>query len=138
MNLFPMIQPELELKDASLPMYKEVAWDFEHNIPIYKNGSPKWITGKEAVLVWAWKALHVQKYIYPIYSWNYGCQLESLIGQTVSEELKQSEAMRYVRQTLTENPSITDVKEVSVSFTNDVLSISCILNTRYGEVKVNA
>lgn len=138
MNLFPMIQPELELKDASLPMYKEVAWDFEHNIPIYKNGSPKWIMGKEAVLVWAWKALHVQKYIYPIYSWNYGCQLESLIGQTVSEELKQSEAMRYVRQTLTENPYITDVKEVSVSFTNDVLSISCILNTRYGEVKVNA
>ena len=51
MNLFPMIQPELELKDASLPMYKEIAWDFEHNIPIYKNGSPKWITGKEAVLV---------------------------------------------------------------------------------------
>ena len=72
MNLFPMIQPELELKDASLPMYKEIAWDFEHNIPIYKNGSPKWITGKEAVLVWAWKALHVQKYSYPIYSWNYG------------------------------------------------------------------
>ena len=138
MNLFPMIQPELELKDASLPMYKEIAWDFEHNIPIYKNGSPKWITGKEAVLVWACKALHVQKYSYPIYSWNYGCQLESLIGQTVSEELKQSEAMRYVRQTLTENPYITDVKEVSVSFTNDVLSISCILNTRYGEVKVNA
>ena len=33
MNLFPMIQPELELKDASLPMYKEIAWDFEHNIP---------------------------------------------------------------------------------------------------------
>lgn len=98
----------------------------------------QWITGKEAVLVWAWKALHVQKYSYPIYSWNYGCQLESLIGQTVSEELKQSEAMRYVRQTLTENPYITDVKEVSVSFTNDVLSISCILNTRYGEVKVNA
>ena len=138
MNLFPMIQPELELKDASLPMYKEIAWDFEHNIPIYKNGSPKWITGKEAVLVWAWKARHEQKYSYPIYSWNYGCQLESLIGQTVSEELKQSEAMRYVRQTLTENPYITDVKEVSVSFTNDVLSISCILNTRYGEVKVNA
>ncbi len=138
MNLFPMIQPELELKDASLPMYKEIAWDFEHNIPIYKNGSPKLFTGKEAVLVWAWKALDVQKYSYPIYSWNYGCQLESLIGQTVSEELKQSEAMRYVRQTLTENPYITDVKEVSVSFTNDVLSISCILNTRYGEVKVNA
>ena len=66
MNLFPMIQPELELKDASLPMYKEIAWDFEHNIPIYKNGSPKWITGKEAVLVWAWKALHVQKYSYPL------------------------------------------------------------------------
>ncbi|MFR5068782.1 MAG: hypothetical protein ACLTE2_02340 [Eubacteriales bacterium] len=48
MNLFPMIQPELELKDASLPMYKEIAWDFEHNIPIYKNGSPKWITGKRS------------------------------------------------------------------------------------------
>lgn len=81
MNLFPMIQPELELKDASLPMYKEIAWDFEHNIPIYKNGSPKWITGKELYWFGLGKQLHVQKYSYPIYSWNYGCQLESLLDK---------------------------------------------------------
>ncbi len=50
MNLFPMIQPELELKDASLPMYKEIAWDFEHNIQFIKMEVPNGL--REKKLYW--------------------------------------------------------------------------------------
>jgi len=137
MNIFPIIQPEAIAAETELPLYKEIDWDFERNIPIYKNGSPSIVTGKRAVLVWAWKALRTQRYKYDIYTWDYGCEIESLIGQSFTRELKQSEAARYVKECLMINPYITDVTDVSVAFSNDLISIQCKILTVYGEVVID-
>lgn len=140
MTLFPMIQPEAATDtsaDDDFPMYREAAWDYEKNIPIYKNGSPVVIEGAEAVKVWAWKALQAVRYRYEIYSWDYGNEAENLIGQPYSQELKESEAARYVRECLTVNPYITDVSDVAVNFSVDVLQIAATITTIYGEVTVN-
>lgn len=137
MSLFPIIQPEAVETDTELPMYKEVAWDYENNIPIFKNGNPVIIEGKEAVMVWAWNALHTERFKYEIYTWDYGNEAESLIGQNYSDELKQSEAARYVQECLLINPYITDVKNISVDFTDDLLTITGTVITIYGEVKLN-
>lgn len=137
MSLFPIIQPQAIETAMDLPLYKEVKWDFERNAPVFKNGSPVIVTGKEAVLVWAWKALHTPRFRYEIYTWNYGCEIEELIGQPFTEELKRSEAARYVRECLLINPYITDVSDVKVSFANDTLSISCTIETIYGEVEID-
>lgn len=137
MSLFPIIQPEAVETDTELPMYKEVAWDYENNIPIFKNGNPVIIEGKEAVMVWAWNALHTERFKYEIYTWDYGNEAESLIGQNYSDELKQSEAARYVQECLLINPYITDVKNISVDFTDDLLTITGTVITIYGEVGLN-
>jgi len=137
MSLFPMIQPETAGIDTELPMYREVAWDYENNRPIYKNGNPVMIEGKEAVMVWAWNALHTERFRYEIYTWDYGNEAESLVGQNYSEELKQSEAARYVRECLLINPYITDVKNIAVDFTDGLLTITGMLVTIYGEVELN-
>lgn len=136
MNIFPMIQPQV-VEQVELKLYKEVKWDFEKDIPVYKNGSPVILSGQEAVFVWAWKALKTVRFKYEIYTWDYGCEVESLIGQPFSEELKQSEAARYVRECLLINPYITDVSNIIVSFINDILKIECTIDTIYGEVIVN-
>lgn len=137
MSLFPMIQPEVQKTEQKLSMYREVMWDFQKDIPIYKNGSPAIIEGKEAVVVWAWKALHTQRFRYEIYSWEYGNETESLIGQNFSEELKRAEAARYVRECLLINPYVTDVPDVSVKFSDGLLAITGTLSTIYGEAKLN-
>ncbi|WP_312695609.1 DUF2634 domain-containing protein [Caproiciproducens sp.] len=137
MSLFPMIQPEVQKTEQKLSMYREVMWDFQKNIPIYKNGSPTIIEGKEAVVVWAWKALHAQRFRYEMYSWEYGNETESLIGQNFSEELKRAEAARYVRECLLINPYITDAADVSVEFSDGLLAITGTLITIYGEAKLN-
>jgi hypothetical protein len=137
MNLFPIIQPQISDTDTELKLYKEVKWDFENDIPLYLNGAPVIVSGKEAILVWAWKALHTPRYRKEIYTWDYGCEAESLIGQPFTEELKQSEAARYVRDCLLVNPYITGVSDILVSFANDVLSITCTIETIYGEVEIN-
>lgn len=137
MSIFPIIQPQTVEESEDLVLYKEVQWDFENNIPVFKNGSPVTVTGKEAVLVWAWKALQIQRYRYEIYTWDYGSEIESLIGQAFTEELKQSEAIRYVKECLLVNPYITDVVNITVSFTNDIMKLECTLETVYGEVELS-
>ena len=136
-ELFPSIQPQLSGSKATLPLFKEVKWDFAQNIPIYKSGSPVIVTGKEAVLVWAWKALHTPRFRYPIYTWDYGNEAESLIGQPFTEELKRSEAARYVEECLLVSPYISGVSNTTVTFSDGRLSVQANLNTIYGEVEVN-
>jgi hypothetical protein len=139
-TLFPLIQPEVtgETEDSSdYPMYREVKWDFQNNVPIYKNGNPVIVEGLEAIKVWAWKALHTPRFRYEIYSWDYGNELESLIGQSYSQALKESEAARYVRECLLINPYITDVKNITVNQSGDKISITGTLETIYGEANIS-
>ena len=137
MSLFPIIQPQIMETETELKLYKEVKWDYENDIPVFLNGSPVIVNGKEAVLVWAWKAVHNSRYRHEIYTWDYGCEVESLIGQPFTEELKQAEAARYVMDCLLVNPYITEVSDIAVTFADDDLSISCTIETIYGEVEIN-
>nr|WP_243249466.1 DUF2634 domain-containing protein [Anaerotruncus rubiinfantis] len=129
-----MIQPQTAEVDTELPLYKEAAWDFEKEQPIFRGGNPVIVTGKEAVKVWCWKALLTERTRYEIYSWDFGSEVESLIGQNYSDELKQAEAVRYVREALEINPYVTDISSISVSFADGVLAVSAAINTIYGEV----
>jgi Protein of unknown function (DUF2634). len=136
-TLFPSIQPETSDSGVSFPLFKEVQWDFKNNAPVYKNGSPVIVTGKDAVVVWAWKALHTARYRHGIYTWDYGNEVESLIGQPFTEELKQSEAARYVEECLLVCPYISGVSNITAVFSEGVLSVQANLKTIYGEVEVN-
>jgi hypothetical protein len=137
MNIFPIIQPQTIDTVTDLKLYKEVKWDYEKNTPVFINGYPIIVSGKDAVLVWAWKALQTPRYRYEIYTWDHGCEIESLIGQPYTDELKQSEAARYVKECLLTNPYITGVSDITVIFEQDQLSIRCTLETIYGEARLN-
>ena len=136
-DLFPIIQPEAGPSvQAKLPLCREVAWDFARGIPIYAGGRPVEVTGVEAVKVWIWKALKTARFHHDIYTWDYGCEAESLIGKAFTAQVKESEAARYVREALAPNPYITDVRQVDVSFQGTKLTISCQVSTIYGEAEV--
>lgn len=137
MTIFPIIQPAVEAVTETLPIYRETAWDYVTDRPVYKNGSPVIIEGKEALTVWIWNALHTIRRRHEIYTWDYGNDLESLIGQTFTEELKRSEAVRYVRECLMVNPYITEVKDIAVTFSDGTLLISCAVSTIYGNIKIS-
>lgn len=137
MSIFPIIQPQSVDEPTELELYKEIQWDFNNNTPVFKNGFPVFATGKEAVMVWAWKALQTPRFKHEVYTWDYGCDVESLIGQPFTDDLKQSEATRYIRECLLTNPYITDVTDVSVSFDEGTLNMSCSIETVYGEAKID-
>lgn len=140
MSIFPMIQPPEDAVVAAqtLPLAQEAAWDFVNDRPIYRRGEPVIVTGKDAVKVWIWNAIHTERYRYEIYSWAYGSEFHSLVGQAYTEALKTAEAPRYLRECLLVNPYITAVNDITVEFAGDRLTVAGTVTTVYGEVSVNA
>ena len=138
MSLFPFISNNVdEVKvDSSLPLYREVAWDFEKDMPIVENGDFKLIEGNEAIKVWAYKALLTPRYNHSIYSWDYGSELMDLVGKAYTSSLTKEEAKRYIKEALLINPYILEVIVIDTSFDNGVLSADIKIVTIYGESEV--
>ena len=133
MSIFPIISPAVSESDSgALPLAKEAAWDYEENIPIFRQGEIVVVSGKEAVKVWIWKALHTERFRYEIYSRSYGSDVFRLIGKPYTSQLKQTEAARYIRECLMINKYITQVRNSTVSFAGSQLTISCTVDTIYG------
>lgn len=137
MSIFPMIDPVPDKASAAraLPLCREVGWDFQRGVPRFRGGVPVEAAGKEAVKVWIWKAIRTPRFRYEIYSWAYGSEFETLLGQAYSDAVKTAEAPRYLRECLLVNPYITDVKDISVTFEAAKLTVEGTAVTIYGEVK---
>ena len=142
MSIFPFIDIEdiesnIESSLDELPMYYEVGWDYLKDKPLIKNNEFVIVEGKEAIKVWIYKAIKTVRYQYPVYSWDYGCEINSLIGQNYTKGITKSESERYIKEAILINPYIKDVKIIDINFSKDILSVSIQVDTIYGEVNVN-
>lgn len=141
-SFYPFIgEPEDYVLPAEpeLPLFYELAWDFKKDdflIDEEKNEIIIW-NGEKALEVWIYKALKTNQFEHVIYSWDYGTSLITLVGQKFSRGLTESEAFRYVKESLLKNRYITDVINNGVTFVNDEVTINVIVETVYGEVKIN-
>lgn len=124
------------LSTSALTLAKEYAFDFEKNDFLLVDGKNKIVSGMEAVKVWIFKALQTERYRYLAYSWNYGNELEDLIGQGFSNEVLESEIERCIKEALLINPYITSITNFSV-INGSELKATFTVNTIYGEVNMN-
>ena len=64
-------------------------------------------------------------------------ELETLIGKSFDDEDNlQSETKRFIEDALLINPHINPVEDVVVNKQEEKLNISCIVNTKYGNIYV--
>ncbi len=126
MSLFPLIDaPDTgTVPAATLPLAREIAWDFVRDQPIWRAGRPVYVTGAGAVLVWAWNCIHTERFRYDVFTTDYGQDLSGLIGQPYGDDIRQSEAIRTIREALMIHPYITAVDQVSARFEGTLLKIS--------------
>lgn len=136
MTIFPMIMDPVSSQNAELPMYYDVAWNFADDLPIFRDGSPVIVFGKEAVAAWAWNALHTARFRHEIFTWGYGSEIESLIGGQYTDAVKRSEVARYITECLTVSPYISGVQDIDVNFDGGALKITCTINTIYGDGQI--
>lgn len=82
-----------------------------------------------------YKVLNTERYEYPIYSFDYGIELENLIGKDpayVKIELK-----RRFQECLLEGERITDIKNFAFNVTGDSLLCTFDVISIYGEMTIS-
>lgn len=141
-SIFPFIDipPDTAEQASTEPlMAREYAWDFENNCFLLKDGKFQVVEGKEAVKIWLWKIFHTPRYRYLIYSWDYGNELEELIGKNYSQSALEAEAKRLIEEAIfpTLEGYVTEIKNVSTMIQNGVVKIDFTAVTPYGEVNMS-
>jgi len=97
----------------------------------------KIVDGAEAVKVWAWLALKAVRYRFEIYTWNYGNELESLIGAAYSQEYIESEVTRMIEDAFSINIDILSIEGLVCDFKEDKLIIQATILTIFGREEFN-
>ena len=135
-SIFPFIDPEII--EEPLPMARELAFDTDKLDFKLKGGKMYQVEGKEAVKIWLWKLIQTHRYRYLIFDWDYGTELETLIGRGNTQGYLNSEAERMVREAIDYNLSdyVTEVRNMTTEFRDDVLKMEFTAVTPYGEVEM--
>lgn len=95
------------------------------------------VTGLKAIEQWIYLVLATDRYFYTQYSWDYGSELNTLIGKHASTGYVESEAKRMVEEALLVNENITGIENMQCKIENDMLTASFTVNTVYGEVNID-
>ncbi len=130
MSLIPFISEQVESKNNDI--YKEYEFDFNSS-----QLTGKILDGKAALKMWIYKVLLTKRYIYPIYSWDYGQDLEELIGQGYENDYIKSEVERRIQECLMINERIIRCHSFEINLINDKLKVSFTVDTTFGEVTIN-
>jgi len=82
-----------------------------------------------------YKVLNTEKYEYPIYSFYYGIELESLIGK--DKNYVKTELKRRIRECLLRDERITEVNNFQFKEAGDVLNCTFDVHSTYGNLTVS-
>lgn len=136
-QIFPFLDPQaVSVPVRTLPVAREVKWDFVRDRPVYRGGQPVFVERAAAVAVWAWNALHTERWRWPLLTGNYGSEIDSLIGQTWSEDYKRAEVRRYVTECLMASPYVKRLDNMTVDFYAGCLTVKFDLVSIYGMVQM--
>lgn len=120
-----------------LPLYREIAWDFKEDIPIVENNEFKIVEMNEAISVWIYHAIKTSRYVYSIYSWDFGCEIDTLLGQNYTASHTKAEVTRFITEALEINPYIISIEKIIVDFDGEMLNVDVRVITVYEELEVN-
>ncbi len=87
----------------------------------------------DAMIQAVYLILSVERYQYPIYSWNYGVELSDLIGQP--KDYVMSEAKRRITEALTQDDRIIGVDGWEFETTRNAVVASFVVHTIYGDIE---
>ena len=110
-----------ETKD--LPLFREMAIDFETGEVLNKNGEIVFLEGKEALNVWLWKALKTERNRFKGYSSNFGSDIYKEIGYVYDRTIKEQLITNEIVESLLVNPYITNVYDFEISYSDDELTL---------------
>ncbi|MGP0587275.1 DUF2634 domain-containing protein [Paenibacillus timonensis] len=118
-----------EVKPETLPS-RTYALDFETGQVVERI-----IDGTEAIRQFIRKAIQTARYRYLIYNSQYGCEIESLLGQDISQQLLKSEITRVITEALREDDRVASVDQFQIVREIDKLFVTFTVHTTEGAVQ---
>ncbi|WP_334077986.1 DUF2634 domain-containing protein [Paenibacillus sanfengchensis] len=119
----------VEVKPAPLPS-RTYLLDFESG-----QVKEKIIDGQEAIKQSIQKAILTARYRYLIYNSQYGCEIETLLGQDISPQLLHSEITRVITEALKEDDRIQAVEQFQIERESDKLFVTFTVITAEGAIE---
>lgn len=95
------------------------------------------VYGSKAVAVWAWNALMYPRYRYELTSWEFGNELEDLVGEVMDEEEREILVESIIMDALLPNEHIEGIDNLTCEQDGDHLNIAFTLLTEYGEEEMD-
>mgnify|MGYP000976332252 FL=1 len=92
------------------------------------------IDEKEAVKQAIMLILNTERYKFLIYSWNYGAELEALIG--THPDIVEDEAERLISEALLQDDRITAVYDFEFSRNRGALLVNFKVDSIYGDIDI--
>lgn len=99
------------------------------------NGIQGYIYGLEALKQAIYKVLNTERYEYPIYSFNYGIELENLIGK--DPVYVQIELKRRIRECLLRDDRVTEVDNFRFEAAGDTIQCTFDVHSIFGNLTVS-
>lgn len=119
----------VEVKPAPLPS-RTYMLDFESG-----QIKEKLIDGQEAIRQSIQKAVLTARYRYLIYNSQYGCEIETLLGQDISPQLLHSEITRVITEAIKEDDRIQAVEQFRIERASDKLFVTFTVITAEGAIE---
>jgi len=94
-----------------------------------------YVDGLEALKQAIYKVLNTERYEYPIYSFNYGIDLESLVGK--DRTYVQIELKRRISECLLRDERITSVDNFRFEGSSDVLKCTFDVHSIFGNLTIS-
>lgn len=132
MSLFLFLKVTEENLLTTSQLHKEYELDFATG-----QLTGRILEGVEALKVWIYKTLLTKRYKHIIYSWDYGQDLEEVIGRGYEKGLIKSEVERRIKDCLLIHPHIKECTNFNIKLQQDQLHVDFTVNTIYGEVEIN-
>lgn len=90
------------------------------------------INQKRAMEQAVYKILNTERYKYLIYSWNYGIELEDLVGEQIQYVMPELE--RRISEALIQDERVTLVDNFEFEVSGGVVSVAFTVHTIFGDM----
>lgn len=88
---------------------------------------------KQAIL----KVINTSRFKYPIYSYDYGCEIHDLIGMDLTDGFLMSELERMIKEAVEYDDRVDKVHSFNITTNRDNIYISFQVDTVEGELTIS-
>lgn len=125
--------PAERAEEAELPLFTEWAVDWDEKRFAGRDGRFYTVTGTEALKIWVYRALRKEseRFRYTAWSWDYGNELETLLGGCTDRGVLESRLRQYIREALLVSPYILAADGFSFRQTGTLMEVWFTVHSVY-------